>query len=277
MRKNNEKVCFSLRQGGGPNEQLSCKDRKQDGTLSSHQTHPGQPDSEVGFPMVYRSIERNTGPLESQNQSASTLPTPRIVLGASVSMEDSSLLRQVSASAPLGAELSSSQDNSGNAEPPAFQQERRPGFDNKVEFNESSSLKPKNQNAMRDETSGGVNVRGPADLESGELDVTQTGSDDGASIAEKEVTQSKKSSERATDTFSSQQEGSKGEGAKKKADAAKSGKEHGPPTPGQSTSSRNVNANYQNPRSLSPHESTTQSVAKEKYAQVSTIYIDYCS
>ena len=189
--------------------------------MSIQQTHPGQLDSKGGFPLVDRPIERNTGPLESQHDSVSTPPTPRVA-GASVSMEDSSLPHQVgataTATATLGAELSSSQDKPGDRESPALQQERRPSFDNKVEFNESSSKVGENENATKDETSGGVSVRGPADLESGELDAIQTGGDDGASIAEKEVTQSKISSEHATDTFSNQSQGGKCKGARKKAE-----------------------------------------------------------
>ena len=245
--------------------------------MSSQQTHPGQLDSKGGFPLVDRPIERNTGPLESQHDSVSTPPTPRVA-GASVSMGDSNLPHQVgaTATATLGAELSSSQDKPGDRELPALQQERQPSFDNKVEFNESSSKVGENENATKDETSGGVSVRGPADLESGELDAIQTGGDDGASIAEKEVTQSKISSEHATDTFSNQSQGGKGKGARKKADAAESGKEHRPQPPGQSASSRSVNANSKNPKSLSPHESTTQKVAKDKSAQVSNAHNDQC-
>ena len=245
--------------------------------MSIQQTHPGQLDSKGGFPLVDRPIERNTGPLESQHDSVSTPPTPRVA-GASVSMEDSSLPHQVgataTATATLGAELSSSQDKPGDRESPALQQERRPSFDNKVEFNESSSKVGENENATKDETSGGVSVRGPADLESGELDAIQTGGDDGASIAEKEVTQSKISSEHATDTFSNQSQGGKCKGARKKVDAAEGGKEHRPQPTGQSASSRSVNANSQNPRSLSPHESTNQKVAKDKSAQVSNAHND---
>ena len=232
--------------------------------MSSQQTHPGQPDNEGGFPMVDLPVERNTGPVESWHHSASTPPTPQVA-GASVSMGDSSLSHQVGASAPLGAELSSSQDKPGDVEPPVLQQERRPSF------------LGENQNATKDETCGDVSVRGPADLESGELDAVQTGGDEGASIAEKEVTQSKRSSEHATDTFSNQPQGGKGKGAKKKDDAAKSGKEHSSPPPGQSALSRNVSANSQNPKSLSPHESTTQKIAKDKSAQVSNAHNDYCS
>ena len=249
--------------------------------MSSQQTHPGQLDSKGGFPMVDRPIEKNTEPLESQHHSVSTPTTPQVA-GASVSVGDSSLPQQVgatataTATATLGAELSSSQDKPGDREPTALQQERRPSFDNKVEFNESSSTVGENENATKDETSGGVSVRGPADLESGELDAIQTGGDDGASIAEKEVTQSKISSEHATDTFSNQSQWGKGKGARKKADAAESGKEHRPQPPGQSASSRSVNANSKNPKSLSPHESTTQKVAKDKSAQVSNAHNDQC-
>ena len=244
--------------------------------MSSKQTHPGQPDSEGGFPMVDWPIERNTGPLESQHHSVNTPPTPRVA-GASVSMGDSSLSHQVGASAPLGAEPSSSQDKPGDGEPPALQQEKRPSFDNKVEFNESSSKVGENQNATKDETCGGVSVRGPADRKSCELDAVQTGGDDGASIVEKEVTRSKRSSEHATDTFSNQPQEGKGKGVKRKADAAKIGEEHRPPPLGQSALSRNFNANSQNPKSLSPHESTTQKVGKDKSAQVSNAHNDYCS
>ena len=173
--------------------------------MQSQQTHPGQPDSEAGSPMVDWSIERNTEPLESQHYTAST-PRTSLVVGASVSMGDNSLPHQVGGSAPPEVELLSSQDKPGNKEPLALQQERRPDFDNKMEFNESSSKGDENQNAMKNETSGGVSVRGPADLESGELDAPRTGGDDGASIAEKEVTQSNKSSKHATDTFSNQQQ-----------------------------------------------------------------------
>ena len=244
--------------------------------MPSQQTHPGQPDSEGDFPMVDRPIERNTGPLESQHYSTSTPCTPRVA-GASVSRGDSNLPHQVSGSAPLGAEQLRSQDKLGNEEPPALQQERWLSYDNKMKFSESSSKRDENQNAMKDETSGGVSVRGAADLESGELVAIQTGGDDGASIAEEEVTQSKKPSKHATDTFSNHQQEVKGTGEQQKADAAISGKEHPPPPPGQSASSRNVNANSQNPKSLFPQESTTQKVAKDKSAQVSNAHSDYCS
>ena len=127
---------------------------------------------------------------------------------------------------------------------------------------------------MKDEISGGVSVRGPADLESGELDASQSGSDDEASIAEKEVSQSKKSSEHAT---GNRQPEGKSKGTKKKANAAKSGKEHRPPPPEQSASSRNVNANSQIPKSPSPDESATQKVAKDKSAQVGNARGNFCS
>ncbi|XP_022806308.1 E3 ubiquitin-protein ligase rnf213-alpha-like [Stylophora pistillata] len=251
--------------GFGQNEQLSSKDREVDETLSSQQTQPGQPGGNGGFPMVHRPIERNTGPLESQRHSASTPPTP-LVTGASSSMGDSGLPYQVGASAPLGGEELSSPDKPRDTQLPALKQERRPSFDNKVGLNEGSSSGDKTQTAMKGETSSGESVRDSADLENGELDTSQTGSDDGASIAEKEVTQSKKSFERAPDTSSNQQQKGKGRGTKKKADPVKSGKDHHPQPSGQSVSSWNVNKNSQNPASLSPNESTTQKVAKDKSA-----------
>ena len=238
--------------------------------MQSQQTHPGQPDSEAGSPMVDWSIERNTEPLESQHYTAST---PRTFSP----MGDNSLPHQVGGSAPPEVELLSSQDKPGNKEPLALQQERRPDFDNKMEFNESSSKGDENQNAMKDETSGGVSVRGPADLESGELDAPRTGGDDGASIAEKEVTQSNKSSEHATDTFSNLQQAVKGTGMQRKSDAAISGQEHPPPPPGQSASVRNINAISQNTTSLSPHESTAQKEENGNIAQVGNAHGNYCS
>ena len=267
---------FFFAQGFGQNEQLSSKDREVDETLSSQQTQPGQPGGNGGNPMVHRPIERNTGPLESQRHSASTPPTP-LVTGASSSMGDSGLPYQVGASAPLGGEELSSPDKPGDTQLPALKQERRPSFDNKVGLNEGSSSGDKTQTAMKGETSSGESVRGPADLENGELDTSQTGSDDGASIAEKEVTQSKKSFERAPDTSSNQQQKGKGRGTKKKADPVKSGKDHRPQPSGQSVSSRNVNKNSQNPTSLSPYESTTQKVAKDKSALVGNAHGCYCS
>ena len=244
--------------------------------MQSQQTHLGQPDSEACFPMVDWSIERNTEPLESQHYAASTPRTPLLV-GASVSMGDNSLPHQVGGSAPPEVELLSSQDKPDNKEPLALQQERRPNFDDKMEFNESSSKGDENQNAMKDETSGGVSVRGPADLESGELDAPRTGGDDGASIAEKEVTQSNKLSKHATDTFSNQQQAVKGKGVQRKSDAAISGQEHPPPPPGQSASVRNINAISQNTTSLSPHESTAQKEENGNIAQVGNVHGNYCS
>ena len=223
--------------------------------------------------MVNRPIERNTGPPESQHHSASTPPTPRVA-GAFISTGDSGLAHQVGASALLRAEPLISEGKPGDREPPSLQQGRQPTFENKVEFNESSSKADENQNAMKDEISGGVSVRGPADLESGELDASQSGSDDEASIAEKGITQSKKSSEHAMDN---RQPKGKSKGAKEKANAAKSGKEHRPPPPEQSASSRNVNANSQNPMSPSPYESATQRVAKDKSAQVGNARGNFCS
>ena len=223
--------------------------------------------------MVDQPIERNTGPPESQHHSASTPPTPRVA-GAFISTGDSGLAHQVGASALLRAEPLISEGKPGDREPPSLQQGRQPTFENKVEFNESSSKVDENQNAMKDEISGGVSVRGPADLESSELDASQSGSDDEASIAEKEVSQSKKSSENAT---GNRQPEGKSKGAKKKANAAKSGKEHRPPPPEQSASSRNVNANSQIPKSPSPDESATQKVAKDKSAQEGNARGNFCS
>lgn len=151
-----------------------------DGTSSSQQTHPGQPGSEGGFPLVDRQIERNTGTLESQLHLASTPPMPQVA-GSDISKGDSGQPHQVGFSAPLGAEPLVSQDKPGDRGPSALQQEMWPSFDSKVEFKERSSKEDENQNAIKDETSGGVSVRGPVDNESVELDANQTGSDDGAS------------------------------------------------------------------------------------------------
>ena len=244
--------------------------------MPSQQTLPDQPGSEAGFLMVDRSIERNTGPLEHRLYSASTSRTLRVA-GVSISMGGNSLPHQIGGSAPLGAELLRSQDKPGNKEPLELQQEKRPNFDTKIELNENYSKGDENQNAMKDETSRSVSVRGLADLESGELDAPQTGGDDGASIAEKEVTQSKKSSEHATDTFLNQQQVVKGTGAQQKADTVISGQERPPLPPGQSASIWKVNTISQNPTSLSPHGSTAQKEANGHSAQVGNAYGNYCS
>ena len=156
--------------------------------------HTGHLDIEGGSSQVDRSAERQNKSPESHLHSANSSSTSHSPT-ASISMGDSGLPRKADASAHMKIAMSGSWDKPGNAEPTAA----KPGFVDRMTLHEGSAGNVDSKIIMKDNTTSGESVRGPAELKQGDVDTDPTESDDGVNNAKKEVMELKRREEREAD------------------------------------------------------------------------------